>query len=107
MGDELVDVAAHFVDRRVSQQSEHAEVRVAARRHEFGRPPPQHVREMQRAESLLDPRDGGQDLAGERHGIGHRLELAEAVVARATLRLCERLAEVPDQARHFGKSLPE
>ena len=52
---------------------------------------------MRGAEALADARDARQDLAREHDRIGDGLELVEAVVARAAVRLRVGLAEVADE----------
>ena len=57
----------------------------------------QDIGDVRGAEALADARHARQDLARDDDPVADRLELAEAVVARAALRLLEPLAEIRDE----------
>ncbi len=56
-----------------------------AREHLFVLAAAEDVGDVGGAEALADPRDAREDLARKVHRAGHRLQLTEAVVARAAI----------------------
>ena len=70
---------------------------MAARSDTLGGGAAQDAGHVAGAEALADAGHARQYLAGDGHRGGHRLELAEAVVAGAALVLGQGLTEVADQ----------
>ena len=64
--EQLIDIAAHFVHRRVAQQPEGAQLACPRVAHLLAVAAAQHVGHVRGAKALADPRDARENLARQR-----------------------------------------